>query len=189
MNPSTINPATFLGGKSGKWKVRHIGAVVGEAISPVKCVDIYPSHSPPEGLEPAVWALRGTNVHVRYAEREEVNALSMRQPSLNRDEATFAALIPIRKSADWWNMPQDERRSVFERESQHISMSMDYLPAIARRLYQSRELGEPFDFLTWFEFAPENEHLFDDLLKKLRASREWEFVDREVDIRLILDNG
>lgn len=64
-------------------------------------------------------------------------------------------------------------------------MSMEYLPAIARRLYHSRDLGESFDFLTWFEFAPEHEAAFDTLVAKLRASREWEFVDREIDIRLM----
>lgn len=103
---------------------------------------------------------------------------------MNRPEATCAALIPIRKTADWWQLTQEERRKIFEDESHHISLSMDYLPAIARRLYQCRELCEPFDFLTWFEFAPEHEGLFDALLKKLRASREWEFVDWEIDIRL-----
>lgn len=186
MNSSTINPATFVGGDSGKWKVMRIVTIAGEPISSVNFVDVYSSHTPPEGTESSAWRLRGTNVHARYSTREEVGELSVRQPSLNRPEATYAALIPIRKSAKWWNMSQDERRRIFEKESNHIAMSMDYLPAIARRLYQCRELLEPFDFLTWFEFAPENEHLFNELVTKLRASREWEFVDREVDIRLIL---
>ena len=48
-------------------------------------------------------------------------------------------------------------------------------------------LGEPFDFLTWFEFAPEHTDVFDELLVKLRASEEWKYVEREVDIRLIKD--
>ena len=30
-------------------------------------------------------------------------------------------------------------------------------------LYHSRELGEAFDFLTWFEFAPEHAAAFEDL--------------------------
>jgi hypothetical protein len=59
-----------------------------------------------------------------------------------------------------------------------------YLPAIARRLHHSRDLGEPFDFLTWFEFAPQDEPAFDDLLAALRATEEWNYVEREVDIRL-----
>jgi hypothetical protein len=42
---------------------------------------------------------------------------------------------------------------------------MRYLPAVARRLSHSRELGEPFDFLTWFEYAPEHAAHFEELLK------------------------
>ena len=58
------------------------------------------------------------------------------------------------------------------------------LPAIARRLHQSRELGEPFDFLTWFDYAPEHSELFEELVGLLRATEEWQYVDREVDIRV-----
>jgi hypothetical protein len=43
---------------------------------------------------------------------------------------------------------------------------------------------EPFDFLTWFEFAPDDEPAFDRLVAELRASEEWDYVKREVDIRL-----
>jgi hypothetical protein len=55
---------------------------------------------------------------------------------------------------------------------------------VARRLHHSRDLGEPFDFLTWFEFAPAAEAGFDELAAMLRATDEWGFVEREVDIRL-----
>jgi hypothetical protein len=48
----------------------------------------------------------------------------------------------------------------------------------------SRELGEPFDFLTWFEFAPEHRTMFDELVGMLRATEEWKYVDRELDIRV-----
>ena len=81
-------------------------------------------------------------------------------------------------------MPQDERRALFEGRSRHISDRMAYLPRIARRLYHCRHLGEPFDFLTWFEFAPEHAQAFDGLVGMLRSREEWTFVDREVDLRL-----
>ena len=62
---------------------------------------------------------------------------------------------------------------------------MDYLPAIARRLHHCRDLdNQPFDFLTWFEFAPGHKADFDKLLARLRATREWTYVEREVDIRI-----
>ena len=79
---------------------------------------------------------------------------------------------------------QDERRAIFEERSHHIELSMKYLPAIARGLYHCRDLGEPFDFIAWFEFAPKDAGAFADLLAELRATGEWTFVDREVEVRL-----
>jgi hypothetical protein len=61
---------------------------------------------------------------------------------------------------------------------------MRHLPAVARRLHHSRDLGEPFDFLTWFEYAPEHAAAFEDLVGELRATEEWAHVVREVDVRL-----
>ena len=43
---------------------------------------------------------------------------------------------------------------------------------------------EPFDFLTWFEYAPEEAVRFEQLTHRLRETEEWSFVEREVDIRL-----
>ena len=85
---------------------------------------------------------------------ERTVSLVARQEMLHRPQATRAALIPIRKTAAWWDLAQDERRAIFEEQSRHIGIGMEYLPAVARRLHHSRELGEPFDFLTWFEYAP-----------------------------------
>ena len=71
----------------------------------------------------------------------------------------------------------------------HIRIGMDYLPAVARRLHHCRDLGRPapYDFLTWFEFAPGDSSGFDDLLRRLRATPEWRYVSREVEIRLERD--
>ena len=77
-----------------------------------------------------------------------------RQESLSRVESTRAALIPITKSEAWWELAQDERRQIFEESSRHVATGLEYVPAVARRLHHGRDLGEPFDFLTWFEFAP-----------------------------------
>ena len=131
----------------------------------------------------AAWALRGITSNERYVTREEKLRLAA-SPALGRSEATCAALIPIRKNAAWWALPQDERRAIFEQRSRHIADSMPFLPRVARRLYHGRELGQPFDFLTWFEFAPEHAGAFDELVAMLRAREEWTFVEREVDIRL-----
>jgi len=136
----------------------------------------------------STWLLRGVTSYERYVRRAERSALVARQPSLSRPQATCAALIPIRKSAAWWELTQDERRAIFEERSRHISIGLEYLPAIARRLYHSRDLGEPFDFLTWFEYAPASSELFEELVGKLRETEEWAYVEREIDIRLTRNN-
>lgn len=132
----------------------------------------------------ADWPLRGVTSYGRYVSQQERATLEAKQPPLGRPEATCAALIPIAKSAAWWDLAQDERRAILEERSAHIRIGFDYLPAVARRLYQSRDLGEPFDFLTWFEYAPADAAAFDELLSRLRGTEEWRYVEREVDIRL-----
>ena len=72
-------------------------------------------------------------------------------------------------------------------DSHHIAIGMRYLPAVARRLLHCRDLDDqaPFDFIGYLDFSPENEAAFDEMLSQLRATREWSFMDREIDIRLV----
>lgn len=135
----------------------------------------------PEG---AVWVLRGVTSNERYVTRVEHEALVSRQELLGRPGSTRAALIPIKKSEAWWELAQDERRRVFEESSHHVASGLQFLPAVARRLYHGRDLGEPFDFLTWFEFAPGDAAGFEELVQRLRATEESTYVEREIDIRL-----
>jgi chlorite dismutase len=174
-------PATFVGGEKGLWRVERLAAVKGDALPAVSRVEVVPGHA---STTDGAWALRGVAGHARYVERAEKEQLDAVTPPLGRSEATRAALIPIRKSAEWWALPQDERRAIFEGRTHHIADTLKYLPRVARRLYQARDLGEDFDFLTWFEYAPEHSAAFEELVAMLRAREEWSFVDREVDIRL-----
>jgi chlorite dismutase len=112
-----------------------------------------------------------------------------RQESLGRSASTRAALIPIRKSDPWWELPQDERQRIFEESSHHVATGLEYLPAVARRLHHGRDLGEPFDFLTWFEFSPANASAFAELVDRLRETEEWAYVEREIDFRLRRDSA
>ena len=109
------------------------------------------------------------------------------EPALGRPEADCAVLIPIRKDPHWWALTQDERRKVFEETSHHNQIGMDSLPAVARRLHHCRDLSEaePFDFLTWFEFAQQDTGVFDQLLSRLRATEEWKYIERETEVRFI----
>jgi hypothetical protein len=173
--PITVD---FIAGDEGPWRIRTIRAVAGDALT------LAPRLRVGDPAAAGVWRLRGVVSNLRYTTKDEAAGLAARQEGLGRAAVTRAALIPIRKSPEWWALAQDERRAILETQSRHIAIGRDYLPAIARRLHHSRDLGEPFDFLTWFEFAPADEPAFDAMLARLRATPEWRFVTREVDIRL-----
>jgi len=177
---------TFRGGQSGGWQVTSITRVKGETLPKVAALSIVASESIALPLLPSqnAWRLAGVTSHLRYTEKEEREKLLAVQAGLGRSEATHAALIPIRKSAAWWELTQEERRQIFEDKSHHIAHSLKYLPAIARQLYHCRDLGEPFDFLTWFEYEPAHADAFEELVATLRATEEWRYVEREVDIRV-----
>jgi hypothetical protein len=181
---------TFRGGQSGAWRVTLVSPVRGEGLPTVPALTATQSPSIALPLLPpsASWRLAGVAGHARYVERGEKEQLAAVQAPLGRREATFAALIPIRKSAAWWELTQEERRAIFEDKSHHIAGTLKYLPAIARQLYHCRDLGEPFDFLTWFEYAPDHASLFEELVAMLRSTEEWTFVEREVDVRVVRED-
>ncbi len=181
---ATPLPVTITAGAEGPWRITGITAPVGASLLPAARLVVE------DGARLArdgAWRLRGITSNLRYTAEAERAALAGVQQGLGRAGATRAALIPIRKSEAWWDMAQDARRDIIEEQSRHIAIGLEYLPAVARRLIHCRDLGEPFDFLTWFEFAPEDEARFDALLGRLRATVEWRYVTREVEVRLARD--
>ncbi|MDX2234064.1 MAG: chlorite dismutase family protein [Hyphomonadaceae bacterium] len=175
----------FVGGAAGPWAIRSVTLASGSVgLEPAARLAI--ADGAGERIE-GVWTLAGVTSHMRYTTSAEAQKLRAVQPPLGRAAATRAALIPIGKSPAWWSLAQDERRAIYEERSRHTTIGLDYLPRIARRLHHCRDLGGPFDFLTWFEFAPEHEAAFDHMLARMRASEEWTYVDREVDVRLTRD--
>jgi chlorite dismutase len=178
---------TFRGGQSGAWRITSISRVKGDPLPHVPALSVVHSDAIALPILPSAtaWRLAGVAGHLRYTERAEKEQLAAVQAELGRPEATYAALIPIRKSAAWWELTQDERRKIFEDKSHHIAASLKYLPAIARQLFHCRDLGEPFDFITWFEYAPAHAAKFDELVRMLRATEEWTYVEREVDVRVV----
>ena len=173
---------SYLAGATGLWRIETITPVDGESLPPADRLEIV--EAPAESSDNTAWALRGVTSNIRYSTRSELDVLANRQPGLGRPQSTRGALIPIRKADSWWTLAQDERRALLAES--HITIGLNYLPAVARRLHHSRDLGEPFDFLTWFEYAPKDSGQFEDLVGRLRSTAEWSHVDREVDIRLSL---
>ena len=179
----SVTRVSFVAGDAGEWTIERVIAVRGEGLGPARALQRL------EGAElvapaGAAWTLQGVRSNERYVERSEKARLAAVQQGLGRPDSRLAALIPIRKTDAWWDLAQDERRAIFEARSRHIAVGSEYVPAVARRLYHCRDFGGPFDFLTWFELAEHDASAFDDLLGRLRATEEWSFVDREVEIRL-----
>jgi hypothetical protein len=186
VSPSLV--VAFVGAAAGAWRVERLEAVRGEPLpAPAAMSVLEGDMADAAAVAGERWRLRGVTSEERYATPAERAALAARQPPLGREEATQAALIPVRKSDAWWELGMDARREILEGRSRHIATGLEYLPAVARRLHHCRELGEPFDFLTWFEFAPSAAGAFEELVGRLRATPEWEYVEREVDVRLVRD--
>ncbi len=175
---------SFAGGVAGAWRVDRMEGVRGPGLERIQRVAVVEGTGAPIPTS-ARWVLQGVTSYERYSTLQERQALLAVQEPLGRPTATRAALISIKKSADWWALAQDERRALFEERSHHIATGIGYLPVIARRLHHSRDLGQPFDFLTWFEYAPTADDAFEELVERLRATEEWVYVEREVDVRLI----
>ncbi len=177
----------FRGGQSGGWRVTSLLPITGESLPSVPALSTVKNSAIALPLlpSPSSWRVAGVVSHARYVERAEKTQLAEAEAGLGRIEATCAALIPIKKSSAWWELTHEERRQIFEDKSHHIAGTLKYLPAIARQLYHCRDLGEPFDFLTWFEYAPEHAEMFEELVGMLRATEEWTYVEREVDVRVV----
>ncbi len=177
---------TFVGGKTGSMLVVYHTTISGPPIARVDAVDMIAGIAGDLPAD-AAWAFHGVTTNDRYTTRVEKTELTSKQVAVGRPEATHAALILLRKRAEWWALGQDERRAILEDDSHHIAIGMRYLPAVARRLLHCRDLGDeaPFDFIGFLDFAPESAAAFEEMLAQLRATREWSYMDREIDIRLV----
>src|SRR5215471_4071948 len=179
----TYSLHTFVGGSIGPWQVKRIQAIAGATLPLVPRLSIFEGNQA-STLEGSIWLLRGVPSYERYVNKIERYALVVQQAELGRLEAIQAALIPIKKSTAWWELTQEERRAIFAERSHHITIGLKYVARIARRLYHGYDLGEPFDFLTWFEYTSTDAGAFEELVGSLRKTEEWTYVEREVDIRL-----
>ena len=174
----------FVGGLSGAYSITRHFVVCGEPLPHAPRLSVLNTVS--EGQEASAFHLSGIVSNERYVSSEEKQELKATQEAIGRADAPLGAFIPIRKAQAWWDLSQSERRAIFEERSAHIALGMQALPQIARRLHHCRDLEtpQPFDFLTWFDFKAADASKFDDLLGALRATEEWQYVDREIEIRV-----
>ncbi len=61
----------------------------------------------------------------------------------------YAIVIPVKKSAEWWNLSDQQRLKEMET---HTNPTLPYLVNVKRKLYHSTGLADT-DFITYFETA------------------------------------
>lgn len=174
----------YIGGSSGQWRVTQMITHSGPALKAVSYMDVVNGtlEKLPWGTS---WVLNGVISNTRYVTREEVEPAGKRNVRSFGGEASCAAMIAIRKSPQWWKLAQEKRREIVEEQSQHLESWLNFWPALARRLQHGRDLGDQFDFVTWFEYAPSDVVEFEEMLAVLRTTDEWTYVEREIEMRLV----
>ncbi|NWF72795.1 MAG: chlorite dismutase family protein [Nitrospirae bacterium] len=78
----------------------------------------------------------------------------------------YVVVVPVRKDADWWLMPQDARTALMK---EHADATLVYLKTVKRKLYHSSGLDD-LDFITYFETAKLDD--FNNLVTALLQVKE-----------------
>jgi len=89
-------------GDTGAWQIDPILSVGGPTLAPAQRLHVFQASTASDCR--AAWTLSGANSLTRYTSRAEQSALDAGQSALGRPEAKCAALIPIKKSARWWDL-------------------------------------------------------------------------------------
>ncbi len=116
----------------------------------------------------------GTSKPRHYITQENSAQLNEQLNSSRYESVTpgYAIVIPIKKTARWWNMSESERLHEME---VHTQKSIAYMRCVKRELYYSTGLDEQ-DFITYFETA--DLKAFHELNAALAGIRENEFQIR-----------
>jgi hypothetical protein len=154
-----------------------------ESASPVELPGV------PESLQ-----FRGTAQHLNYtAAPQRADLESRSRTAFPATEPVHCVLIPLRKTAVWWQLPPEARAAHFQQAQahhQHVAIGAPFVERIYRRLLHSRYCGGaeapvPYDFVTYFEFLDRDRAAFEDLLAGLRdtvRNPEWAYVDFEFEV-------
>ncbi len=139
-----------------------------------------------------VIALEGAMRTPRYSSPEMVHYANKGAPPRRSGRASRNAIIvPIRKTAEWWEMSPLERHAYFYPHVDqagacpvkgHAMAAEKGIPALFRRVYHNPDgyqRPNEFDFVTYFECDDEALPVFDGVLQSLRAvdeNPEWRYV-------------
>lgn len=170
----------YVGGNAGAWEVTEFKTHRGQPLAAVSHLEIIngPLDHAPSG---ATWVFTGCVQNTRYVSREELLPPGSRRTFNAPPPKTCAALIPLRRSNEWWQLGDAVRREI----QQSQLSGLRYLSAMVRRWRHRLDLSDQFDCVTWFEYELQDATAFEDLLADWRASEEWKYIDRECEIRLV----
>jgi len=84
----------------------------------------------------------------------------------------YAIVIPIRKTSEWWALPQDQRAAMIR---EHTEAALPYHKTVKRKLYHATGLDD-FDFITYFETARLED--FHGLILTLEKVKEFRYNRR-----------
>lgn len=84
----------------------------------------------------------------------------------------YAAVIPIRKSPEWWGLDQEKRAAMMQ---EHTAATLPYLKTVKRKLYHSSGLDD-MDFITYFETSKLED--FHSLVLSLEQVQEFRYTRR-----------
>ena len=137
--------------------------------------------------------LEGAARNPRYSSAEMVNYSNRGAPPRRSGRISRNAIImPIRKTAEWWQKSALERHSYFYPHVDHASASPVKGHALAaekgigslfRRVYHNPdgyERPNEFDFVTYFECDDEALPVFEQVMASLRdfhQNPEWRYVE------------
>ena len=84
----------------------------------------------------------------------------------------YAIVIPLRKSAEWWLLPLEQRATMMQ---EHTEATVPYLKTVKRKLYHSSGLDD-LDFITYFETSKLED--FHGLVLALEKVKEFQYNRR-----------
>ena len=79
----------------------------------------------------------------------------------------YVIVIPIRKDADWWSLPQEQRAAMMQ---EHTEAALPYSKMVKRKLYHATGLDD-LDFITYFETSRLED--FQSLILALEKVKEF----------------
>lgn len=93
--------------------------------------------------------LVGMTKPLNYITKEKSQALNsgLTAASYQGDAPRYAFMIPVKKNAEWWNLPEEQRLKEIET---HTLPTLGNLVNVKRKLYHSTGLDDS-DFITYFE--------------------------------------